>query len=248
MLITLNKKLNQLYNKQWFIDNEPRRLNDAKVQMQISKAEWLRENVLLTPYGNYFQLMNTCNYLSALPKDLITMQCYIKNFGWHSIIDNIIYYPGRAGIAHYDYFLTGDQYQSPTPYVKIDGINYPTLGFILLDTCRMIHKRTPKLDKYLRKFDALIYYLDQEIESGDCRLPVKYSKILGPNITIGGIYQLLCQKLGEALDLQLEFEQQQNLILADLERRRIQDLNQQLINLAGLLSDNKFNQCVAHDG
>ena len=218
MLITLNKKLNQLRSKQWFIDNDPKRLNDPSVQNEISKAEWLRQNVLLSPFGNYFQLMNTRNDLSALPKDLITMQCYIKDFGWHSIIDNIVYYPSRAGIAHYDDFLTGNKYQSPTPYVKIGGINYPTLGFILLDTCRMIHKRTPKLDKYLRKFDALIYYLDQEVESGNCGLPIEYSKILGPNVTIGGIYQLLCHKLGEALDIQMEFEQQQNIILADLEQ------------------------------
>lgn len=248
MLVTLNKKLHQLRDRQWFIDNQPRGLHDPAVQEEISKAEWLKQNVLLTPFGNYFQLMNTRDDLSALPKDLVTMQCYIKDFGWHSIIDNIVYYPSRAGIAHYDDFLTGEKYQSPTPYVKIDGINYPTLGFILLDTCRMIHKRTPKLNKYLRKFDALIYYLDQEIESGDCQLPIEYNKVLSNNISIGGIYQLLCQKLGEALDLQSELEQQQNLVLADLERKRIDALNQQLINLAGLLSDNKFNQCVARDG
>lgn len=257
MLAYLNRSLKQIRNRAWFEARAPGvfagpggAIVDPAAQVEMEIAAWLEANVIKTSYDNFFILMNTRGDLQVTAKDLLTVQCQLVNFGWHSLLDNTMFFPSRPGSGHYSYFLTGipetevggEHIETAIPYVQIDEIDYPTIGYLIWDTCRMIHKKTPKMEKYMRKFGVLLDFLDHEFEMGRCRPPRDYSLALGPRTTIGTVFRGLCQQLGQAMD-QVEAAGTAS-INKQLLEQQVMTLNEKLIELGKLLSDPDFNMCL----
>lgn len=175
----------------------------------------LRPYFFQTLLGSKNEQINSVPWPDRLKlSDLLTIKCQIKSYGIHSLLDNILFYPDRPAWNYY-YFLNSRMStdRSPIPFISYNGINYATIGYILLDTCKMINYYNDKItalaeahehdiaaavkkQRYRAKFDAVAQTLDNLLTRHICYLPVAVGQVLQ---TIPKPLATTLQKLGSNL-------------------------------------------------
>lgn len=162
-------------------------LATARLNQQLQQVQGL------TPFagGNYFELVERPIYGNEVLGALLTIDCQIGNVR-HSILENVFFQPLNTYFAGwYQEFLVDHAFRSPIPYVKVNGVNFATTGYLIWDACREIIMMTRVtgvqnlIPAQRGKLEALLVILDDVADRSSCLQPSEYQDVVAAGETLG---------------------------------------------------------------